>query len=363
MDTSLRDSIPQSKAELEEFFRKVESSAYDERDEFFGLNYSAQRVLSNFVWDVHSYNAYLFYAKCKAPKQKPPLSEVGLHIGHLSEEQTELLREIFASCQEQTFDAFRFHSGYLFEPRQSVNDLMGRINRYFTPSEKLLADLPKIIEPLSDDIERLCGHFWRVCAVRIFSVRPVSATQSLHTDGWPLGIKKLYFYPNGVNRELGSTQVIDKLGRDVIAEGGPGTWMLFENSVVMHQALPNATQDRPTIEIILVPAFHTDTRLIVTGSNGMFPFYPYEAPVGDESVLPDEFRFSEVEYRARKRTAGLATALPIGDHSLGLDEFIGVPPVSASSVYETASPPKSGLATTSLVKRVMRRMFAGRDTT
>ncbi len=360
MDTNLRDRIPQTKSELEEFFRKVESSAYDERDEFFGLNYSAQRVLSNFVWDLHTYNACLFYAKCKAPKQKPPLSEVGLHVGHLSEEHTELLREIYASCPEQTLDPFRFQPGYLFEPRKSINDLMSRVNRYFTPSEKLLADFPKILDPLSAEIETLCGHFWRVCTVRLFSVRPVSVTQTLHTDGWPLGLKKLYFYPNGVNRELGSTQVIDKLGRDVIAEGGPGTWMLFENSVVMHQALPNATKERPTLEIVVAPAFRTDTSLVVTGTNGMFPFYPFEAPLRDESIIADEFRLSEVEYRARKRTAGLATALPIGDHSLGIDPFIGVGPASPDSDYGATSPPKENLAGTSLLARLLRKMFRPR---
>lgn len=324
MDSDLRSRVPLEATALLAFFRNVERSGYDVRDEFFGLNFSASRVLSNFSWDLHSYNAYLAYARAKAPAGRPEVSETGLHVGRLSAEQTALLQEIFASCEEKPLDPFAFRTGYLFEPRKSVHDSMSRINRYFEPSDRFRADFPRILDPLAPEIEQASGHFWRACAVRIFSVRPVPETHSFHFDGWPLAIKKLYFYPNGVDRELGSTHMIDKRGRELIIEGGPGTWVLFENSQVKHQALANATKERPTIEITVAPSFWTDTTLVEAGTNGMFPFYPFDGALPDESVLPEEFRLSEIEHRALRRTAGLATALPVGEHSLGVDPYIGI---------------------------------------
>jgi hypothetical protein len=324
MDADLLSRVPLEPQALKSFFQDVERSRYEARDDFFGLNFSAHRVLSNFAWDVYSYNAYLYYARARKPAQEPEVSRSGLHLGHLSAEQTRLLQDIFASCEEKPLDPFAFRSGYLFEPNKSVHESMSRINRYFVPSAKFRSDFPRILEPLAAEIETICGHFWRACALRIFSVRPVPETHSMHFDGWPLAIKKLYFYPNGVDRELGSTEMIDKQGRKLIVEGGPGTWVLFENSQVLHQALPNATKERPTIEITVVPSFKTDTTIIESGTNGMFPFYPFDDALPDESVLPKEFRFAAVEHRALRRTAGLAVTLPMGDHSLGVDPYVGL---------------------------------------
>lgn len=341
MQQDWRDRIPQGQAELSAFFRETETSPCDRRSSYFAPNFSAQRVLSNFAWDVYSYNAYLFYGRSKRVTKKPPISEQGYVVGQLSPEDTRLLQEIFESCPEETLDPFTFRPGYLFEPNKAVHDSMRRINRYFTPSDKFNSDFPRILGPLAPEIERVCGHFWRVCAVRIFSVRPIAVTHSFHKDGWPLAIKKLYFYPWGADRERGSTEMIDKLGNETIAEGPAGTWMLFENSQVAHQALPNATKERPTIEITVVPAFETDASLVVAGSNGMFPFYPFDMPLADEATLPKEFQSSEVAHRAFKRTAGLAVALPPGDYSLGVDPFIGDD--EASSAYSGAASQPRGV--------------------
>jgi hypothetical protein len=64
--------------------------------------------------------------------------------------------------------------------------------------------------------------------------------------------------------------------------------------------------------------------IVDAGINGMFPFFPFDGVLPDEQALPEEFKFAAIEHRALRRTAGLATALPIGDHSLGVDPYIGV---------------------------------------
>ena len=83
MDADLRSRVPLEPQALKSSFQGVEHSRYDARDDFFGLNFSAQRVLSNFAWDVYSYNAYLHYARLKTPRREPEVSKSGLHLGHL----------------------------------------------------------------------------------------------------------------------------------------------------------------------------------------------------------------------------------------------------------------------------------------
>jgi hypothetical protein len=361
MDANLRSRVPLEPQALKSFFQSIEHGRYEERGAFFGRNFSAHRVLSNFAWDIYSYNAYLWYARIKKPAQPPEVDRSGLHLGRLSAEQTRLLQDIFASCEEQPLDPFGFRSGYLFEPRQSVHGQMGHINRYFVPSARFRSDFPQILDPLAAEIERICGHFWRPCGLRIFSVRPgLSETHSLHLDGWPLALKRLYFYPNGVDRELGSTEMIDKQGRHLIAEGGPGTWMLFENSQIQHQALPNATKERATIEITIAPSFETGTTIVDAGTNGMFPFYPFDDALADESALPDEFRFAAVEHRALRRTAGLAVTLPDRDHSLGLDPYIGIGPVAEEEKKEPPQEPAPDRPPASLIDRLMACLRGGK---
>ena len=80
MDADLRSRVPLEPQALKSFFQGIEHSRYEARDAFFGLNFSAQRVLSNFAWDVYSYNAYLAYARARKPMREPEVSKSGLHL-------------------------------------------------------------------------------------------------------------------------------------------------------------------------------------------------------------------------------------------------------------------------------------------
>ena len=69
-------------------------------------------------------------------------------------------------------------------------------------------------------------------------------------------IKKLFFYPKGANRKIGSTILIDKKGKETIIELESGSWLLFENSLCEHQAFGSEEcVGRPTIEIDLMQIF------------------------------------------------------------------------------------------------------------
>ena len=92
------------------------------------------------------------------------------------------------------------------------------------------------------------NFFWKVASFRIFEVKPVNKAQGFHKDDQALAIKKLFFYPEGANKEIGSTIIIDKDGNENIIDLQPGSWMMFENSLCEHQAfssLLNVLEDPP----------------------------------------------------------------------------------------------------------------------
>ncbi len=67
---------------------------------------------------------------------------------------------------------------------------------------------------------------------------------------------------------MGSTQVITKDGENVVVEGPAGTWIIFENNLIEHQAFSSLDiTSRPTIEIDIVPDFETDPTLVFNGMN------------------------------------------------------------------------------------------------
>ena len=149
-----------------------------------------------------------FLSKKNATAQNSTLSQKGIYQGPLSESHTKLLKQIFDSCQLEEFDPYRFNSDENYEPRKNLHENMVRINNYYEPSELFFKNFPQIFEPLVPIIEKECGCYWRVASIRIFAVKPVNHTQGFHIDGQPYGVRKIFFYPNGVSKNLGSTQVI-----------------------------------------------------------------------------------------------------------------------------------------------------------
>ena len=74
------------------------------------------------------------------------------------------------------------------------------------------------------------------------------------------------FYPYGANKDIGSTNIINKKNKKEIIHLDPGSWMMFENNVVEHQAYSHfKVITRPTIEIDIMADFETDTTLNFNG--------------------------------------------------------------------------------------------------
>ncbi len=262
--------------DLKKYFNEIEHLKYDERLPFHASLFENKAMISKFLWDMHSHNAKKFY-KSNNLKYDSTLEELGYITGKLEKKNAELLKKIYESCEKIEFNPFDFDSDYVYEPRENLHKDMVRINNYYKPSEFFFKNLPLILNPLKNTIEKENQFYWRVASCRVFEVKPVSKAQGFHKDDQALAIKKLFFYPEGANKRIGSTVLIDKNGKETIIELEPGSWLLFENSLCEHQAYSSEECiGRPTIEIDLMPDFITNTTIEYHGINGWYPWFPIQ---------------------------------------------------------------------------------------
>jgi hypothetical protein len=223
-------------------------------------------IVSGLCWDFLTWISKRRYGK-------PGLiSTTGFVVGEVSKDY----RPLFDACQQTTFSC-EHAAGYFFEPRAHVHEYFNRTNAYFTPTTAISKALGEELSDLADSLAQACGHYWRVVSFRLFSLRDGINSGAVHVDGWPTGLKKLFIYPNGANREIGTTYIRTRSGDEVVLDLPPRSWLLFENSVVMHQAvLPTAKSgNRQTIEIDIAPSLVTDPRLVDAGINGWYPWFPW----------------------------------------------------------------------------------------
>ncbi len=292
-------------SEIFKYINKIEHLKYDKRLPLHATIFENKQNLSNIIWDIHGHNACQFYKKKNPNSKESIIKQNGYVTGKLSKKKTEALQKIFNSCKKINFEPFDFHSDYVYEPRENLHQDMIRINDYYQPSEYLFKNLPKIFDPLSKIIERENGFYFKVASLRVFSVKPNEKTQGFHTDAQPFAIKKFFFYPYGANKDIGSTNIINKKNKKEIIHLDPGSWMMFENNVVEHQAYSHfKVITRPTIEIDIMADFETDTTLNFNGINSWYPWFPLYDNKND--YCTSELNYKYVYERNLQRLMGLS---------------------------------------------------------
>ena len=300
--------------DLKKYLNKIEQHSYEDRLPAHATLFKNKAIMSKMLWDAHYYNAKKFYKESNRLLDQPSsLEKNGYITGELNEKDSLLLKEIFLSCKQISLDPFEFSFDYVYEPRENLHGDMERVNNYFQPSEFFFNKFPELLNPLKILIEKENQFYWKVASCRIFEVKPVDRTQGFHKDAQALGVKKLFFFPNGANKKIGSTNIIDKSGNEIIIDLKPGSWLLFENSSCDHQAY--SSEDcigRPTIEIDIMCDFITDTKLNYTGVNSWYPWFPI---LNSGLKTSEKLDYDELYDRNLKRLAGLCNISKADNYS------------------------------------------------
>ena len=108
-------------------------------------------MISKILWDIHSHNAKKFYINNNT-KYDSILEEYGYITCKLDKKSTDLLMNIFSSCEKVKFDPFDFDSDYVYEPRKNLHDDMVRI--IITTSQVNFLKIYQYINPLKQTLEQ-----------------------------------------------------------------------------------------------------------------------------------------------------------------------------------------------------------------
>lgn len=274
--------------------------------------FRARRALSFYAWDIYTGAAIKHYRSERPQAGAPSLKIMGAHISELPADLGERMEREFLACKQVPWRDER-PQGYSFDPfpehwnTPAYRDVI-TAHREMTPGME--AVLNESLAQIAPILERAMGHFWSAGAARLYSHNP-GHDGGVHTDGWPLGVRKLMFYPSGAGLEQGSTALLLQPNA-IIISGGKGVWTLFENSVVPHMArAPVAGQPpRPTIEVTILPAFRTDPRVKGHGIHVGFPWLPPDIEGLEGDTVPTGFTSAEIMHRTLLRSTMLAADLP-----------------------------------------------------
>ena len=303
----------------------------------------ARRKLSELAWDLHSANAYAHYRATHPNAGVPHIERTGLYDqGRLNAQDTEALNRLFHECPIKPYSADDFIEGYNFDPTGSLESY----NTYRTMTPAFEARLSQVLQQIAPQLEEICGHHIRILSAQIWSLNPGPRRYQWHLDWWPVALKKFFILPGGMDERKGTTAFRLKTGEEVIAQGPPGTWFVFENSLVEHKGVESSSVPRPTISIHLAPSFRTDLRLVDCGVNAGYPFFPVEG-LSEKTAYrsPEYFRRDRLDLRTLKRVAEFAGL----EVTMTEDGMVQMP----GPAQERQAPAPAGLAS------VVRRKLGG----
>lgn len=220
-------------------------------------------LLSRVVWLFWSFGC-----------RRGPISQTGVATRALSPHWAERFLAELDSAPPTTIQVADRAAGYVSEDRPQELAYLNRVNDYREVTPGCLKALEEFLVEHRAEIDRLFGHKWRVSSVRPFYLRPFGQPGGRHTDGWPMAIRKLFILPRGATEKTGTTWFELIGGRELLVNEPQPTWMIFENSRVLHALVPGE-MPRPTIELNIVPARQTSTRPHYAGLNGWYPLFPW----------------------------------------------------------------------------------------
>ncbi len=275
--------------------------------------YRARRALSFYAWDLYAAAAIKHYRAQNPKAGTPHLNALRCVVNGLIPADAERLEAAYLACKEVPWRDER-PEGYSFDPFESPISTPAYRDKMMTHREASPAFEAVLNEALATQapkIEAVLGHYWAAGAVRLFSHKP-GKDGGLHTDAWPLSLKKIMIYPSGAGPEQGSTTLVLQDKGAMSITGGKGVWAIFENSVLPHfAAAPRAGQaPRPTIEITLLPAFRTDPTVKAHGIHVGYPWLPPDIEGLEGAGVPNGFTSAEIKERSLLRTLLLALDMP-----------------------------------------------------
>lgn len=204
-----------------------------------------------------------------------PLAKVGVMVFPLDDGLARRLLDNLLASPRVKMRRKNFALGYVSTSFAQC-DYLNSSNQYreLTPATRsLLAEFLATAGPM---VEAAVGHPFRIASTRQFQLVPNRPLADRHLDGWPVAMRKIFILPQGCGKRSSTTWFRLRNGEEFTLESEKPIWVLFENSVVLHQPISGVAL-RPTIEFDIVPARQTSFDVVDAGLGGWYPHFPTEA--------------------------------------------------------------------------------------
>jgi hypothetical protein len=204
-----------------------------------------------------------------------------LHIGQLSGKTFEALCAAIAEAPVAAFSPSDHSPGYVFPKGDaemaSIFNAGYQFRRLDAPQARAIA---RALDELAPEIGRRLATGWRVINLKSWAIRIDTVQRgpnAWHRDGFPVGTYKLMIYLTPIGATVGTTEVRLADGSSRTVEGPPGTYLLFDPSVLWHRGVAPSDPgvQRTHVEITIMCAAVTDRRLAVGGLNSSYPRLPW----------------------------------------------------------------------------------------
>ncbi len=204
-----------------------------------------------------------------------PLAKVGVMVFPLDEGLARRLFDNLLTSPRVKMRRKNFALGYVSTSFAQC-DYLNSSNQYreLTPATRAL--LTEFLSTAGPMVEAAVGHPFRIASTRQFQLVPNRPLADRHLDGWPVAMRKIFVLPQGCGKRSSTTWFRLRNGEEVTLESEKPIWVLFENSVVLHQPISGVAL-RPTIEFDIVPARQTSFEVVDAGLGGWYPHFPTEA--------------------------------------------------------------------------------------
>lgn len=203
-----------------------------------------------------------------------PISKTGVEVFPLDVDLARRMLKAMMAAPGVKMKRRDFAPGYV-STGVSQCDYLNQCNRYHQLTPACRGLLERFLATAGPRIEATIGHPYRIASTRQFQLVPNRILADKHVDGWPVAMRKIFILPEGCGRHSSTTWFRLRDGRELTLESERPIWVIFENSVVLHQPISGVAL-RPTIELDIVPARQTSFDPVDAGLGGWYPNFPTE---------------------------------------------------------------------------------------
>jgi hypothetical protein len=244
----------------------------------YSENVSNRLYISDSAWQEYQALSESNYRSNKQ-WQSSTLSKNGFYIGLC---EPALINAFHNEClnlqvQPQSIETSRVDFDYFSNFHASViNPDLDRLG----VTAKAAQYIKHFFDAHYDEIAQQLGSHFRVVNCRITRLSKVKNSNidsnKLHLDSMPKAVKKILLYITPPSEINGSTLLHTEDQQEYIVDGPAGTWLLFQNSRLLHRGLSSEQLNRLVCEITITSSQYKNTAIRSVGQVSEYPYKPWQ---------------------------------------------------------------------------------------